>query len=69
MRFYGDLAGYTPDVLETYKARLLATTHDDLRRVMDEWLTPERAAYALVAGRDPNEDTRDLGLTFDVQGI
>ncbi|GAA0515727.1 insulinase family protein [Deinococcus depolymerans] len=70
MRFYSDQAGYTPDVQEAYKTRLLAVTLDDLRRVMDTWLTPDRAAYAVVTGRDPNDDTlKELGLTFDVQGV
>lgn len=69
LRFYGDQAGFTPEVQEAYRARLLAVTLDDLKRVMDEWLTPERAAYALVAGRDPNEDVRELGLTFEVQAV
>ncbi|MFN4252397.1 insulinase family protein [Deinococcus sp.] len=70
MRFYSDQAGYTPDVQEAYKTRLLAVTLDDLRRVMDTWLTPDRAAYAVVTGRDPNDDTlKELGLTFEVQGV
>ncbi|MFC3832655.1 insulinase family protein [Deinococcus rufus] len=69
MRFFGDQAGYTPEVQEAYKARLLAVTLDDLRRVMDTYLTPQHAAYALVAGQDPNEDVRDLNLAFDVQTI
>ncbi|MFT2719152.1 insulinase family protein [Deinococcus sp. A31D244] len=70
MRFYSDQAGYTPEVQDAFKARLLAVTLDDLRRVMDTWLTPERAAYAVVTGRDPNDDTlKELGLTFDVQGV
>lgn len=69
MRFYGDQAGYTPEVQEAYKARLLNVTLDDLKRVMDTYLTPDRAAYALVAGKDPNEDTKDLGLKWDVQEI
>ncbi|MCD0159503.1 insulinase family protein, partial [Deinococcus sp. 6GRE01] len=70
MRFYSDQAGYTPDVQEAFKTRLLAVTLDDLRRVMDTWLTPDRAAYAVVTGRDPNDDTlKELGLTFDVQGV
>lgn len=69
LRFYGDQAGYTPEVQETYKARLLKVTLDDLRRVTDAWLTPERAGYALVAGRDPNPETEALGLRFEVQSI
>lgn len=69
MRFYGDLAGYTPEVQEEFKARLLKVSLDDLRRVMDTYLTPERAAYGLVAGRDPNEDVKALGLKFKVKTI
>ena len=68
-RFFGDQAGYTPEVQEAYKARLLAVTLDDLRRVMDTYLTPQHAAYALVAGQDPNDDVRDLNLEFDVRAI
>lgn len=69
MRFYGDQAGFTPEVQEEYKARLLRVTLADLRRVMDTYLTPANAAYALVAGKDPNEDTRELGLKWEVAAI
>lgn len=69
MRFYGDQAGFTAEVHEAYKARLLKVTLDDLKRVMDTYLTPERARYGLVAGRDPNEDVKDLNLSFNVQAI
>ncbi len=69
LRFFGDQAGFTPDVQEAYKARLLAVTAADLTRVMDAYLTPERAAYALVAGRDPNTEMQELGLKFSVQSI
>ena len=69
LRFYGDQSGFTPEVQEAYKTRLLGVTLDDLRRVMDTYLTPEHAAYALVAGKDPSEDTAELGLKWDVQSI
>ncbi|EYB69706.1 peptidase M16C associated [Deinococcus phoenicis] len=69
LRFYGDQAGYTPEVQEAYKARLLKVTLDDLKRVTDTWLTEGRAGYALVAGRDPNAETEALGLRFEVQAI
>ncbi|MFK7601071.1 insulinase family protein [Deinococcus sp. SM5_A1] len=69
LRFFGDQAGFTPEVQETYKTRLLNTEMADLKRVMDAYLTPERAAYALVAGRDPNEEMTELGLKFDVQPV
>ncbi|GBF05390.1 peptidase M16C associated [Deinococcus aerius] len=69
LRFYGDQAGFTPEVQEAYKARLLKVTLEDLKRVTDTWLTPERAGYALVAGRDPNAETGALGLHFEVQTV
>ncbi|UQN05935.1 insulinase family protein [Deinococcus sp. QL22] len=69
LRFYGDQAGFTPEVQEAFKARLLAVQLDDLRRVMDTYLTPERAAYALVAGRDPNAEMEEMRLKFEVQGV
>ncbi|NTY01541.1 insulinase family protein [Deinococcus sp. JMULE3] len=69
-RIYGDHAGYTQDLEQTYKARLLAVTLDDLRRVMDTYLIEGRATYGVVTGRDPNsDDLAALGLTFDVQAI
>ena len=67
LRFFGDQAGYTPEVQEAYKAGLLAVTLDDLRRVYREHLQEGEPAYALVAGHDPNPDTERLGLRFEVQ--
>lgn len=69
LRFFGDQAGFTPEVQEAYKTRLLNVGMADLKRVMDAYLTPERAAYALVAGRDPNGEMTELGLSFTVQAI
>ena len=36
---------------------------------MDTYLTPERAAYALVSGRDPNAEVGALGLSFEVGAV
>jgi presequence protease len=69
MRFYGDLGGYTPEVQEAYLERLLKVTVADLQRVLATYLTPDRAAYALIAGRDPNAETAGEGLTFEVSNI
>lgn len=69
MRFYGDLGGYMPEVQEAFLEGLLKVNLDDLKRVMDTYLTPEKAAYALVAGRDPNTETEGEGLTFEVAAI
>ena len=69
MRFYGDLGGYTPEIQEAFLERLLKVKLDDLKRVMDTYLTPDKAAYALVAGKDPNSDTEGEGLKFEVTAI
>ncbi|WP_407570691.1 insulinase family protein [Deinococcus altitudinis] len=69
MRFYGDLGGYTPEVQEAFLEGLLKVNLDDLKRVMDTYLTPDKAAYALVAGKDPNAETEGEGLVFEVAAI
>ncbi|MBZ9715192.1 insulinase family protein [Deinococcus multiflagellatus] len=71
LRVFSDHAGYTPEVQAAYKARLLAVTLDDLRRVAETWLTPERAAYGVVTGRDPNgqDGVAELGLRFEVAEV
>ncbi|MFN8422710.1 MAG: hypothetical protein U0470_04695 [Anaerolineae bacterium] len=51
-RFVGDLIGYGPDVIGAYRARMLATTPADIRRVAAAWLDPDRASAAVVTSRD-----------------
>ncbi|MEO8083067.1 MAG: insulinase family protein [Ardenticatenales bacterium] len=51
-RFVGDLIGYGPDVIGTYRTRMLATTTEDIRRVAAAWLDPDRASAAVVTSRD-----------------
>ena len=65
-RIFSDLAGFSADLQEDYKARLMRVTLDDLRRVQATYLTPEQAAYATLSGRDPNR--RDGGAEPDVRG-
>ncbi len=68
MRFFGDQAGYTAEVQEAFKARLLKVTLDDLRRVYDSYLR-KGAAYGMVTGRDPNPEMQEVGLKFEVAAI
>ncbi|AWN23426.1 peptidase M16 [Deinococcus irradiatisoli] len=68
-RIFSDLAGYSADVQEDYKARLMRVTLDDLRRVQQRYLTAERAAYATLSGRDPNPETAAQQLQFEVQSV
>ncbi|GAA4019510.1 insulinase family protein [Deinococcus rubellus] len=68
-RIFSDLAGFSADLQEDYKARLMRVTLDDLRRVQATYLTPPQATYATLSGRDPNPETAAQGLTFEVQSI
>jgi len=69
LRFFGDMAGFTADVQEALKARLLAVTLDDVRRAYETYLREENAAYGMVTGRDPNPEVAEVGLTFEVAPI
>lgn len=66
---FAERQGFGAAVQEDYKTRLMKVTLDDLRRVQQSYLTPNKAAYALLAGRDPNSETAALGLSFEVQGV
>ncbi|WP_293912230.1 insulinase family protein [Deinococcus sp.] len=68
-RIFGDLAGFSADMQEDYKARMMRVTLADLRRVQASYLTPERAAYATLSGRDPNEETAAQKLKFEVKPV
>ncbi|UFA49475.1 insulinase family protein [Deinococcus radiophilus] len=56
MRFFGDHAGFSTEVKEDYLARLLTVTLEDVNRVAGAYLTPDKAAYATVTGKDPAQD-------------
>ncbi len=68
-RIFSDLAGYTADLQEDYKARMMQVTLADLRRVQQRYLTPQQAAYATLSGRDPNPETAAQQLVFEVQSV
>ena len=68
-RIFSDLAGYTADLQEAYKARMMRVTLGDLRRVQRLYLTADRAGYATLSGRDPNPETAAQGLHFEVQSV
>lgn len=68
-QIFAERLGYDQAAQEQYRARLLQVTLDDLRRVAATYLTPQHAAYGLVAGRDPNTETAGLGLKFEVKEV
>jgi len=51
-RFTGDLKGSTPKRLNAFRARILATTVTDVRRVANAWLPADGGVPAVVTGID-----------------
>lgn len=47
--FFGTLFGRTPQQRRAYRARILAVTLDDLKRVATTYLHPEQARYAVLS--------------------
>ena len=61
--FYDGLYGREPEFLRAYRRRVLAVTLDDLRRVAETYLDPERAGIAVLT--DPSSaasDAASMGL-------
>jgi presequence protease len=73
-RFFNDLAGYTLPVLEVFKRRLLAVTSDDLRRVAQQYISPENldanGAMAVITGAEKIEAANlEMGGIFTVSPV
>jgi hypothetical protein len=49
--FFGSLHGRTPEQRRRFRSRVLAVTLEDLRRVGEAWLLPERANTAALSDR------------------
>jgi hypothetical protein len=64
--FFGTLHGRTPDQRRRFRARVLAVTLEDLRRVGARWLDPARASTAVVSDRASLEAAAPaLGLVLE----
>jgi len=61
--FHAQLHGRTPEQRRDFRARVLAVTLDDLKRVGETWLDPEQASVAVVA------DAETLGREADGLGL
>lgn len=61
--------GFDAPARREYRERLLTVSLEDLRRVAATYLRPERAAYGLLAGQDPNAQAATLGLHFEVKAL
>ncbi len=60
--FYGELFGRTAAQRRAYRARILAVTLDDLKRVGETWLRPEKASTAVISHADNEAAAKQLGL-------
>lgn len=69
-RFFDDMAGYTLELREQYKQRLLSVTEADLRRVAEKYLSGDGAALATLSNPDKiKEANEEMGNIFEVSAI
>ncbi|MDV2081215.1 insulinase family protein [Marinobacter xestospongiae] len=63
--FQNRLFGRTPEQQARFRERVLAVTMDDLKRVANTWLTPEKASIAVVTSADRRAEAEALGLSIE----
>jgi Zn-dependent M16 (insulinase) family peptidase len=62
--FHGILHGRSPEQRRRFRARILEVKQDDLKRVAETWLKPERASTAVIS--DPATLAKNEELGFEV---
>ena len=62
--FHGILHGRSPEQRRRFRARILEVTQDDIKRVAETWLKPERASTAVIS--DPTTLAKNEELGFEV---
>lgn len=60
--FHSALYGRTPDLRRDFRSRVLGVTIDDLRRVGETYLVPDRASIAVISNTATHEAVGNLGL-------
>ena len=60
--FHNNLHGRTRDKLQAIRQRVLAVTLDDLKRVTETYLQPDKASTAVITSAATHEQVGDLGL-------
>ncbi|WP_322629851.1 insulinase family protein [Halothiobacillus sp.] len=63
--FFDQLHGRTPEQLRLMRARVLAVTEADLKRVGERYLKPETASIGVLAGPTREEELVGLGLHIE----
>ncbi|MFN8510280.1 MAG: insulinase family protein [Deinococcaceae bacterium] len=67
-RVFNDFDGYTPEVQETFRRRLVQVTSDDLVRVARTYLRDEMSAIALISNADKVASVQNL-LNLNVERV
>jgi hypothetical protein len=62
--FHNKLFGRTPEQRARFRERVLAVTLDELQRVADTWLVPEKASVAVVTNPDNRGVAEGLGMAI-----
>ncbi len=60
--YFAELHGRTPERRRLFRRRVLDVTIDDLRRVAEQYLVPERASIAVVSDAKTLDQNAGLGL-------
>jgi len=60
--YHNDLYGRTPEQRQLYRERVLKVTVDDLKRVGEKYLKPEKASIAVVTNPANEDAVKELGL-------
>lgn len=60
--FYSSLFGRTPEKRQLFRERVLAVTLDDLKRVGEQYLVPDKASVAVICSAEKENECKDLGL-------
>ncbi|MGC9456347.1 MAG: insulinase family protein [Halothiobacillaceae bacterium] len=63
--FVDGLHGRTPGRLRALRSAVLEVTLDDLRRVTESYLVPERASIGVLTGQTGQEEAESLGLKIE----
>ncbi|WP_370978541.1 insulinase family protein [Agaribacterium sp. ZY112] len=63
--FHSELHGRSLELRQQYRERILSTNLDDLVRVAQHYLSPEKANTAVVCGEAQKQEAQDLNLEIE----
>jgi Zn-dependent M16 (insulinase) family peptidase len=67
--FHAQLTGRTREIREQYRERIIHVNADDLRRVAQNYLSPEKASVAVVTGNHGINEAEKLNLDIIKIGL